>query len=75
MQTLPLGYAFTTTTTGVYAIPVGVARIRVQGSGTPEVSNDNSTFTALTLSNGEADTVAKFVRFTNAVAIVSIAKY
>jgi autotransporter-associated beta strand protein len=74
VKILPVGYTTTMTTTATYSLPTGQNLIYVQGSGALELSNDNSTFTAATLTNGGVLTAARFAKTTTGTLIASCQK-
>lgn len=76
-NTVPIGRAFTLTQNSIYALPARKSTIFHDGSGTITVSNDVA-FTAskaLTLTNGQAETAAGFVKCTTGDAVVTVKTY
>ena len=67
--TIPIGRPHTMVTNEKYAVPASRLLINVQGlgAGAIETSNDNSTFTGVTLDDDENfECVATFIRCTTA---------
>ncbi len=75
MKMLPIGYTTTMTTTQAYAIPNGRILMAVEGSGTLQLSNDNSTYhTTGTVGTTQVETAARFAKTTTGTLIVSCQK-
>lgn len=74
MILLTIGPIHTLVVNVVYALPARKVKVAVQGAtAVAEVSNDGTTFiTPMTLTNGEFETAAGFLRLTTAGGLVRL---